>query len=109
MEDIPAGQFIIEYLGEVIGGNEFKNRSEANRGKNFYFCALGQNMFIDAKIHGNESRFINNSCDPNAVSEKWIVYANGQEQSRIGLFALRKIRMVSHILLNKFKLFTNFQ
>lgn len=97
MEDIPAKRFIIEYIGEVIDNVEFEHRFKANQGNNFYFFALSSNMYIDATIFGNESRFINSSCDPNAVPEKWVVHSNGREQILIGLFALREIRKVCYI------------
>lgn len=101
MEEIPAEHFIIEYMGEVIDNMEFEYRFKATKDENFYFFALNQNMYIDSKIYGNQSRFINHSCDPNAVPNKWIVYSNGQEHTRIGLFALRKILPVGYIELTK--------
>lgn len=101
MEEIPARRFIIEYTGEVLDNIEFEHRFKAIQGKNFYFCALGQNMYIDSKSYGNESRYINHSCDPNAAAEKWIVYSNGREHTRVGLFAIRKINQVGSIYLTK--------
>lgn len=93
-EEIPENRFIIEYMGEVIDSVEFDqrfNRAKANKDDNYYFMYLVKNMYIDAKHYGNNARFINHSCDPNAESNKWTVYSNGQEQVRIGIFAKRKI------------------
>lgn len=93
-EEILSGKFIIEYVGEVIRGAEYEQRFKYNKDENFYFMKLGQDMFIDATKYGNESRFINHSCDPSAIFNKWIVHSNGQEQTHIGIFALRKIHPV---------------
>ncbi|XP_055324412.1 nuclear receptor binding SET domain protein isoform X2 [Sitodiplosis mosellana] len=93
-EKIPAEKFIIEYMGEVIDSVEFDqrfSRAKANKDDNYYFLTLGQNMYIDAAVYGNEARFINHSCDPNVAPNKWTVYSNGQEQIRIGFFARREI------------------
>lgn len=93
-EEIPVDRFIIEYMGEVIDAVEFEQRftrATANKDDNYYFLFLGNNLYIDAKSFGNEARFINHSCDPNTATQKWMVYSNGQEQIRIGFFALRKI------------------
>lgn len=96
-EDIPHGIFIIEYMGEVIDNVEFDqrfNRAKANKEKNHFFVKLEQNMYIDAAVYGNESRFINHSCDPNVAPNKWTVHSNGKGQYRIGFFTLREIRNV---------------
>lgn len=95
MEEIPAGKFIVEYMGEVIDDVELARRFSANKDDNFYFIGLGQKMFIDSKNYGNESRFVNHSCEPNAAAIKWTAYSEGLEHTRIGLYALRRICMVS--------------
>ncbi|XP_055308486.1 histone-lysine N-methyltransferase NSD3-like, partial [Sitodiplosis mosellana] len=93
-EKIPAGKFIIEYMGEVIDSVEFDqrfNRAKVNKDDNYYFLTLGQNMYIDGAVYGNDARFINHSCDPNVAPNKWTVHSNGQGQIRIGFFARREI------------------
>lgn len=93
-EAIPENKFIIEYIGEVIGREEFlqhMNRAKSNKFEDLYFFALSQIMFIDASIYGNNARFINHSCDPNTVPQKWIVNLNGREQTCIGIFGVREI------------------
>lgn len=96
-ETIPMDEFIIEYMGEVIDNHELNqrfSRATSNKDDNYYFLKLG-NLYIDAKLYGNEARFINHSCDPNAKPVKWTVYSNGQAFNRIGFFALRKILPVN--------------
>jgi histone-lysine N-methyltransferase SETD2 len=38
---------------------------------NFYMCEIGKNFIIDATFKGNTSRFVNHSCHPNCILEKW--------------------------------------
>jgi histone-lysine N-methyltransferase SETMAR len=77
-ENIQAGSFICEYMGEVIGKIEaekrFKERSSLNE-KNFIlalreYYSSNENIketFIDARNYGNIGRFINHSCEPNLL------------------------------------------
>lgn len=94
-EKIPAEKFVIEYKGEVIDKTELEKRFERSRlSHNFYFIALENGSFIDASIYGNESRFINHSCEPNVAAEKWTVWlneSNDRSNIRIGFFTLRNI------------------
>ncbi|XP_039020807.1 histone-lysine N-methyltransferase ASHH2-like [Hibiscus syriacus] len=90
-ENISAGHFLIEYVGEVLDMQAYEARQEeyASRGqRHFYFMTLNGSEVIDAYVKGNLGRFINHSCDPNCRTEKWMV--NGE--ICIGLFALRDIK-----------------
>lgn len=83
---IPAGAFIMEYVGEVLNSKQFEKRaSDYSKQMNahYYFMALSSDCVIDATKKGNISRFINHSCDPNAETQKWTV--NGE--LRIGFFS----------------------
>lgn len=113
-EHIPIGKFVIEYMGEVIDSVEFNKRfsrataNPANKEKNSYFLKLGEKKYIDATTYGNQARFINHSCSPNVVSNKWTVYENDQEQIRIGFFALRDILPVRiHRIHTIYTIFSN--
>ncbi|KAH1065212.1 hypothetical protein J1N35_030199 [Gossypium stocksii] len=91
LENISAGQFLIEYVGEVLDMQAYEARQQeyASRGqRHFYFMTLNGSEVIDAYVKGNLGRFINHSCDPNCRTEKWMV--NGE--ICIGLFALRDIK-----------------
>lgn len=79
-EEIFSGAFVIEYRGEVIDKVELKKRQAISHEKNnVYFIFLGNDMFIDATLYGNEARFINHSCYPNVAPKKWTIYSNGYE------------------------------
>ncbi|XP_063002203.1 histone-lysine N-methyltransferase ASH1L isoform X2 [Elgaria multicarinata webbii] len=86
-ESLKAGQFIIEYLGEVVSEQEFRNRmiEQYHNHSDHYCLNLDSGMVIDSYRMGNEARFINHSCNPNCEMQKWSV--NGVY--RIGLYALK--------------------
>nr|KYP69999.1 Histone-lysine N-methyltransferase ASHH2 [Cajanus cajan] len=91
IENVAQGQFLIEYVGEVLDMQtyEARQREYALKGhRHFYFMTLNGSEVIDASAKGNLGRFINHSCDPNCRTEKWMV--NGE--ICIGLFALRDIK-----------------
>ncbi|XP_076653423.1 SET domain containing 2 isoform X1 [Halictus rubicundus] len=85
MVDLLAGEFIMEYVGEVVDPKDFRRRAKEyskDKNKHYYFMALKSDQIIDATMKGNISRFINHSCDPNSETQKWTV--NGE--LRIGFF-----------------------
>ncbi|CAK9806624.1 Histone-lysine N-methyltransferase, H3 lysine-36 specific [Anthophora plagiata] len=99
LELIKAGQFVIEYVGEVIDEAEYKrrlHRKKELKNENFYFLTIDNNRMIDAEPKGNLSRFMNHSCSPNCETQKWTV--NGD--TRIGLFALCDIEPGEELTFN---------
>jgi len=56
-------------------------------------------LCIDAAYYGNESRFINHSCEPNLKSFNTITDAESYTFHRIGLFTTRNV-MVGEELTN---------
>ena len=90
---IQKGDLVQEYVGEVINETAMRERQEAwsldhPNDPNFYVMHLGDGWYIDARLKGNLSRFINHSCDPNC---KLVPY-NVAGYMRIGIFALRDIQ-----------------
>lgn len=88
--DAKKGQFVNEYVGELI--NEETCRERVRKGinegvVNYYMLTIDKDCIIDAGPMGNLSRFMNHSCDPNCETQKWTV--NGEV--RVGLFAKRDI------------------
>ncbi|KAJ8679977.1 hypothetical protein QAD02_015764 [Eretmocerus hayati] len=99
LEFIKEGQFVIEYVGEVIDEAEYRLRLKHKKeikNDNFYFLTIDPGRMIDAEPKGNLSRFMNHSCQPNCKTEKWTV--NGD--TRIGLFALRDIESGEELTFN---------
>jgi hypothetical protein len=67
---IRKGSRIIEYTGERIDQEEADERyddGDMKRHHTFLF-ALDDGSTIDGAVGGNESRFINHSCDPNCAA-----------------------------------------
>ncbi|XP_076952973.1 putative histone-lysine N-methyltransferase ASHH4 isoform X2 [Bidens hawaiensis] len=90
-EDIMQGEFIIEYLGEVIDDKTCEERLWKMKDKgetNFYLCEVKHDMVIDATHKGNISRYINHSCSPNTEMQKWLI----DGETRIAIFATRDIK-----------------
>lgn len=90
MKQFSSGEFILEYVGEVLNPDEFEKRANVyseDKNQHYYFMSLRADAVIDATQKGNISRFINHSCDPNAETQKWTV--NGE--LRIGFFSKRTI------------------
>lgn len=91
VEDVEVGTFVSEYVGEVIDDEEVARRlwlakEEEGAGADFYMVeAMGAT--VDARFLGNESRFLNHSCDPNCRLEKW----NVGGCYRLGIFAIKPI------------------
>ncbi|KAM3726413.1 putative histone-lysine N-methyltransferase set-23 [Dirofilaria immitis] len=90
-EQIKKGRFIIEYIGEVIGPDEVEKRQSNTN----YVLTIKEIFrdhtevtYIDPSVRGNQSRFINHSCNPNLVM---ILVRCGTPQVHVGLFALRDI------------------
>ncbi|XP_062170373.1 histone-lysine N-methyltransferase ASHH3-like isoform X3 [Alnus glutinosa] len=95
-EDIKQGEFVIEYVGEVIDDKTCEERlwNMKHRGEtNFYLCEINRDMVIDATYKGNKSRYINHSCCPNTEMQKWII----DGETRIGIFATRNIKKGEHL------------
>lgn len=87
---INNGEYIIEYKGEVITQHELKNRMESlyKDYKHHYCMTLENDLVIDSYTKGNISRYINHSCSPNCIIEKWMV----EGRPRIAIFAMKNIQ-----------------
>lgn len=98
-ELIKKDDFIIEYVGEIIDEAEYEKRDKKIKAGKLhggmpYFFQLKVNkkkIYIDAgdKNKSNNARYINSSCEPNAVQEIWTDAAT--RSYRVGLFAKRDI------------------
>ncbi|KAG5443418.1 Histone-lysine N-methyltransferase setd2 [Clonorchis sinensis] len=96
---VKRSTFIIEYVGEVIDFAEFRRRIrryERLGHAHHYFMALESDRFIDAGAKGNWARFVNHSCEPNCVTQKWSV----DGEIRIGFFAREDIEAGEEITID---------
>ncbi|XP_068436873.1 histone-lysine N-methyltransferase NSD2 isoform X2 [Clinocottus analis] len=87
LRDIKKGEFVNEYIGELIDEEECRARikyAHENNITDFYMLTIDKDRIIDAGPKGNYSRFMNHSCQPNCETQKWTV--NGD--TRVGLFAV---------------------
>ena len=97
LEDVTGGQILLEYLGEVITTDELHERMPGYAAADdFYFAALGDGMFLDAKPMGSTARFANHSCDPNSQLQKWVVLG----EPRICLVPLHDLKAGTEITYN---------
>lgn len=97
--DLRPGDFIFEYIGEVINEPQFRRRMLAydEQGiKHFYFMSLSKGEFVDATKKGNLGRFCNHSCNPNCYVDKWVV----GDKLRMGIFAEKNIKAGEELVFN---------
>ena len=78
---IPKGARIIEYTGRRMSWDQVEENPDDPH--TFLFGLENDDQVINAGIGGNESRWINHSCDPNCEAI--------EEESRIFIYALRDI------------------
>ena len=87
VQRIRKGTRVIEYVGDRISharANRRYDDHDANDNHTFLF-AVDRNVVIDATVDGNDSRFINHSCDPNCESNI--------ENRRVFIDAIRTIEV----------------
>ena len=86
LQDIGEGETIIEYVGEIISWNEAQRRhphDPDDPNHTFYFH-IDEDRVIDALYGGNDSRWINHSCEPNCIAD--------EDEGRIFITSRRKIK-----------------
>ncbi|KAL7079569.1 hypothetical protein ACQ4LE_001721 [Meloidogyne hapla] len=94
-EKIPAGHFVVEYVGELISKEEAERRLNNQQQHNYLFTIrefIGVECrftFIDGRYKGNISRFINHSCEPNLILQ---VFRLGRASPSLAMFASRDIQ-----------------
>ena len=85
LRPIATGEQLIEYVGERITHAEADQRydDESMDEHHTFLFTISSRMVIDATYDGNESRYINHSCDPNCEAEI--------ENGRVFISAIRDI------------------
>lgn len=85
LQDIAAGEVLVEYVGEVISWQEAQDRHphDPSQPNHTFYFHVDEDHVIDAKHGGNSSRWINHSCHPNCYAD--------ERDGRIFITALRNI------------------
>lgn len=103
MRKIHCGEFVCEYVGEVITHEEaeVRGRTYDEEGRTYLFDldynSKDNPYTVDAAKYGNISHFINHSCDPNlGVYAVWI-NCSDPNLPRLALFALREIERYEEV------------
>jgi len=85
---IKKHEYIAEYVGVAIKRRKIDSLfSRYSSERMLYIMTLDRRSYIDARFVGGITRFINHSCDPNCMVERWMV----RGRMRAGVFALRDI------------------
>lgn len=97
LESIKKFTFVCEYAGELISTQDAKKRAqELTHETGNYLIVLREHSsknqvlrtHVDARFHGNASRFVNHSCSPNLVM---VPVRVDSIVPRLALFAARNI------------------
>ncbi|MBQ0132224.1 MAG: SET domain-containing protein-lysine N-methyltransferase [Comamonas sp.] len=86
VQDIAAGETLIEYVGEVISWQEAQDRHphDPSQPNHTFYFHVDDDVVIDAAHGGNSARWINHSCAPNCYTD--------ERNGRVFIVALRPIK-----------------
>ena len=103
VDNIAKGQYICEYLGEVILKDEEEERIHKE-----YIIALNDKLRIDSRFYGNYSKFINHQSDhdvfqPNTVFVKYVKSG----KFIVAVFATENIHAGQELFVNYFSSVNN--
>eukprot|EP01133_Synstelium_polycarpum_P015724 gene15724-18683_t len=108
---IVRGEFIIEYVGEIIRQKlaDVREKRYQREGLDCFMFKLDSDIIVDATKRGNRARFANHSCDPSAKtkiialdsSKKIVIVAKrdielGEEITYDYRFPLEKMKIKCH-------------
>ncbi|KAL8293661.1 hypothetical protein RQP46_000362 [Phenoliferia psychrophenolica] len=81
LEPIPAGEMVIEYVGELIRQQVADRREKAYERQGIgssYLFRVDEDLVVDATKKGNLGRLINHCCAPNCTAK--IITINGEKK-----------------------------
>lgn len=93
-EDIEAGEFVVEYVGELIRLPlcDLREKMYRSTGMDDYVFRIDGEFAIDATCRGNVARYINHSCAPNCVTKVVLpVSRGGGGRKHVAIMAKRRI------------------
>jgi hypothetical protein len=84
------GTFVAEYVGHILNTKGLvKALQRDTKEPNFYIMEVKNDVYIDARFHGNLSRYINSSCNPNC---ECITFRDSRnEETRVGIFTIKDL------------------
>jgi SET domain len=86
LENVKKGDFLLEYIGRAVRASYLtKLFQRYKQERRLYIMALDTNIYLDARKKGSVARYINHSCEPNCVVERWKV----RGIIRAGIFATK--------------------
>ncbi|KAG9287743.1 hypothetical protein G9A89_004146 [Geosiphon pyriformis] len=93
---ISSGRFIFEFKGEVCLKSTYQNNPSNQYSllgvtKPFVLFHPTVDLCVDARLVGNEARFIRRSCHPNAEARSIVVPGGEDPQIHLGIFAKSEI------------------
>lgn len=78
-ESLKKGDYIDEYVGELISSDEAERRGQINDHQNSSYIFIQSSDFsLDAYHKGNKTRFANDRRDPNVATE--MMFVNGDKR-----------------------------
>ncbi|CAP32516.2 Protein CBG13777 [Caenorhabditis briggsae] len=96
-----AGSFVIPFTGEYVSEAEKVKRFELYEAKMVDTYVLDSGChFIDATVSGNQAQYINHSCDPNLIAEKWKLHAMPKNVNFIAFIAIKNINEGDELTFN---------
>jgi SET domain-containing protein len=72
LTEIPPGEVIIEYKGEVITWPEALRRHphDPSQPNHTFYFHIDEEHVIDGNVDGNAARWINHACEPNCEADE---------------------------------------
>ncbi len=90
-EFVPQGSTIMEFIGEYMTKDIHNEMHRPNTA--IYAIDVGNGFVIDAARYGNYARYINHSCQPNTMAEKW----NFDKTPTIRIVAMRDLQAYEEV------------
>ncbi|XP_056017520.1 uncharacterized protein LOC130046414 [Ostrea edulis] len=96
-KDFRAGDFLLEYVGEIITEEEaFERQRKCDENKNFFYKNKGKSMCIDASTQDHICQYVNDGNKMANAVMKLLTF----ERPCLCLFAVRDIQEKEEILYN---------
>lgn len=111
LEDLPAGTFVCEYIGEILTNIELDTRNTARKGHSDHYPVLldadwssetmlkdEELLCLDATTYGNVARFINHRCyDANLVDIPVEIESPDHHYYHIAFFTTRLVMALEEL------------